>query len=248
MSTQSEWHGGEEQLRLLAQGLCQRGHRPVILARRRGALAQRMTAEGFAVMEFAGSGRNPAAVWSIRRTLRQLRQSPGTLVWHANDAHALTAAGLASIGLGVPARIASRRLDFPVRSPLRYRALCDRLICVSQRVAEVCRQSGLPDRLLRVVHDGVDPQRVRQGDRRGGREALGVSDANRVLLTVAKLTDHKGHRFLLDAMPAVIAQHPEVRLFLAGDGELIEPLRAQVGRLGIDRAVRFLGFRDESPT
>jgi glycosyltransferase involved in cell wall biosynthesis len=61
------------------------------------------------------------------------------------------------------------------------------------------------------------------------------------------LTDHKGHRFLLDALPAVLAEHPEVRLFLAGDGELAETLRAQAGRLGIAHAVRFLGFRDDVP-
>jgi glycosyltransferase involved in cell wall biosynthesis len=253
VSTQAQWHGGEEQVRLLAQGLRERGHRPVIFARRGGVLALHMAAEGYDVTDFVGSGRSFAAIWTIRRALRKLvRQSaagetPAPLVWHANDAHALTAAGLASIGLRIPARIASRRLDFPVRSPRRYRALCDRLICVSQRVAEVCRQTGIPARMLRVVHDGVDPQRVRQGDRCDGRRSLGVGDADRVLLTVAKLTDHKGHRFLLDAMPAVIAQHPEVQLFLAGDGELIEPLRQQAGRLGIDRAVRFLGFRDDVP-
>ncbi len=241
VSTQAEWHGGEEQARLLAHGLRQRGHRVAILARRRGVLAQRMAVEGYEIVQFPGKGRSPAALWCIRRTLRQL--APHVL--HANDAHALTAAGLASLGLGIPARVASRRLDFPLRFPFRYRAFCDRLICVSRRVAEVCREGGIPGRLLRVVHDGVDPQRVRQGDRRRGRQAIGVSDVERVLLTVAKLTDHKGHRFLLDAMPAVLAQYPEVRLFLAGDGELTETLRTQACRIGIEGDVRFLGYRND---
>jgi glycosyltransferase involved in cell wall biosynthesis len=241
VSTEPQWHGGEEQARLLADGLRQRGHRVAILARRGGAFAGRMAAEGHAILPFNGSGRSPAAIWRVRRALRQLRPD----VLHANDAHAVTAAGLASLGLAIPARVASRRVVFPIRHALRYRAFCSRLICVSRRVAEVCLQSGIPPRLIRVVHDGVDPHRIASGDRGRGRRALGVSDADRVLLTVAKLTDAKGHRFLLDAMPAVLARRPESRLFLAGDGELADPLRKQAENLGIQSAVRFLGYRND---
>jgi len=241
VSTEAQWHGGEEQARLLADGLRQRGHRVAILARRGGAFAGRMAAEGHALLPFGGSGRSPAAIWRVRRALRQLRPD----VLHANDGHALTAAGLASLGLGIPARVASRRVVFPIRHALRYRAFCGRLICVSRRVAEVCLQSGIPPRLVCVVHDGVDPQRIASGDRGRGRRTLGASDADRVLLTVAKLTDAKGHRFLLDAMPAVLAQRPEARLFLAGDGELADPLRKQAEKLGIQSAVHFLGYRND---
>ncbi len=243
VSTERQWHGGEEQLRLLAHGLRGRGHRVAIFARHGGAVAQRMAAEGHAVFPFGGSGRNPAAIWRARRGLRQFRPD----VLHANDGHALTAAWLASLGLTIPARIASRRVVFPVRHTLHYRLFCDRLICVSRQVAEVCLQSGIPPRLVCVVHDGVDPRRVASGDRARGRRALGVSDAHRVLLTVATLTDAKGHRFLLEAMPAVLARHPETRLFLAGDGELTDPLRTLAGSLGIQSAVQFLGYRGDVP-
>jgi glycosyltransferase involved in cell wall biosynthesis len=243
VSTEAQWHGGEEQARLLADGLRQRGHRVAIFARRGGALAQRMAGEGHAVFHFGGSGRNPAALWHIRRGLRQLRPD----VLHANDAHALSAAGLASLGLAVPGRVASRRVVFPIRLAIRYRTFCERLICVSRRVGEVCLQCGIPSRLIRVVHDGVDPERIASGDRARGRRALGVSDADRVLLTVAKLTEAKGHRFLLEAMPEVLARHPEVRLFLVGDGELADKLRARAEQMAIDAAVRFLGYRHDVP-
>jgi len=243
VSAEAKWHGGEEQARLLAHGLRQRGHQVAILARAGGAFAERMAAEGHEVVAFAGNGRSPAALWRLRRFLRQLRPD----VLHANEANALTPAGVASVGLRIPARVVSRRLDFPVHFAIRYRAFCDRVICVSRRVAEVCQESGIPPRLLCLVHDGVDPQRVGSGDRRRGRRSLGASDADCVLLTVARLSDHKGHRFLLDAMPAVLNRHPEVRLFLAGDGELDDKLRAQARNLAIDAAVRFLGYRHDVP-
>jgi glycosyltransferase involved in cell wall biosynthesis len=242
-STQRRWHGGEEQARLLAVGLRQRGHRCVFLARRDGALAQRITADGFEVFSFSGGGRSPLALWQIRRCLRQVRPD----VLHFNDSHALQGAGLAALGLRIPARIVARRVDFPLRSPRSYRWFSDRVVCVSRAVAKVCVAGGIPAEMLRVVHDGVDPARVRAGDRLRGRCSLALTDDQVLLLTVAKLTDHKGHRFLLDALPAVIQKVPNAVHALAGDGELREVLQEQAQRLGIQSHVRFLGYRDDVP-
>ena len=243
VSTQRRWHGGEEQARLLAVGLRRRGCRCVVLARRGSLFAEQMADEGFEVVTFSGGGRGPAALWRIRRALRRIRPD----VLHYNDSHAIGGAGLASLGLRIPARIAARRVDFTIRSPKQYRWFCDCVVCVSGAVADVCREGGIPDRLLRVVHDGVDPARVRSGDRARGRQALSLNDDQTLLLTVATLTDHKGHRFLLEALPEVVRKAPNVVLALAGDGELRSALQQQAERLGIDSHVRFLGFRDDVP-
>ncbi len=101
--------------------------------------------------------------------------------------------------------------------------------------------------MLRVVHDGVDPDRVGGGDRRRGRCSLGVSKDQLLLVTIAKLTDCKGHRFLLEALPAVIEKHPGLTVAFAGDGELREPLEQQARRLGVEQHVRFLGYRHDVP-
>ena len=241
VSTQRGWHGGEEQARLLAVGLRQRGCRCVVFARRGGAFAERMAAEGFEVVGFGGGGRNLAAIWQMRRALRRIRPD----VLHYNDSHALNGAGLASLGLHVPARIAARRVDFSLRSPRPYRWFSDRVVCVSQAVRRVCHEGRLPDAMLRVVHDGVDPARVASGDRRRGRRSLGLTDDQTLLLTVATLTDHKGHRFLLEALPEVIQKVPNVVVALAGDGELRETLERQAEQLGVGPHVRFLGFRND---
>jgi len=243
ISTARRWHGGEEQARLLAHGLQQCGHDCLIVARRSESFAQCMSQDGFSVVEFDNRGWNPTALRCIREALRRHQVD----VVHYNDSHSITSGGFASIGLNVPARFASRRVDFPIRLPLRYRHFCDRILCVSSAVATVCVEGGIPAKMVRVIHDGVDPKRVRAGDRARGRQALRLADQQPLLLTVATLTDHKGHRFLLDAMPAVLKSFPEACLALAGDGELADALKQQAARLQIESNVRFLGFRDDAP-
>ncbi len=242
-SSARAYGGGEEQLRLLAAGLRRRGAACAVFAREGGPLAARLQAEGFDVIPLAGRGLGPRSLWKTRQRLRRLRPD----VLHYNDSHAMSAGGLAAVGLSGPARIAARRTVFPLRSALQYRLLADRVICVSQAAAEVCRAGGLPAGMVRVVYDGVDAARVASGDRRRGRDALGIRDTQVLLLTVAQLTDCKGHTYLLDALPEVLRNHPEAIAVLAGDGELRGRLEAQARSLGIDRQVRFVGYRQDVP-
>ena len=243
VSTQKGWHGGEEQAMLLAVGLRDRGHVCSILARVDGAFAQRMADEGFDVKTFSGNGKSPWSLAAIRRHLRLA--APDVL--HCNESHALVAAGGASIGLPISVRAAARRLDFPIRSRAKYERWSDCVICVSTAVAEVCRAGGVSPERLHVVHDGVDANRMTSGTRSRGRQSLNCPDDETLLLCVAKLTDHKGHRFLLDAMPKVLETKPSVRLALVGNGELTESLQQHAVDLGIDSRVDFLGFRNDVP-
>jgi glycosyltransferase involved in cell wall biosynthesis len=243
MSTQRAWHGGEAQAELLAAGLRERGHRVSILARRGTPFPERMAAQGYETETFAGRGRTPSALWQIRRQIK--RMQPDVLFF--NDSHSLSAGTLATFGLSIPVRLAARRVDFAVRSAWPYMRGADRVVCVSNAVANICRARGLPDKLLRIVHDGVDPTRIERGVRSQGRQSLGLSDEDYLLLTVAKLTDHKGHRYLLEALPTVLASKPNVTIAFAGGGELVAELEAAAARLGIAGKVRFLGYRNDVP-
>ena len=243
VTTQKLWHGGEHQAALLADGLAKRGHDCRILARQGSEFAQRMADRGFVVDTFRGRGRMPLAIWNVRRTLHAW-QTDTVLM---NDPHAVTTAGLASIGLDVRLRIAIRRVDFKLRNAARYRRLCDKIVCVSDAVKSACIESGLSEESLSVVPDGVDPYRMERGDRERGRRSLGLASDQRLLITIARLADHKGHRYLLDAIPNVLHKHPNCVFAFAGDGQLWEKLRAQARRLGIENNVLFLGYRDDIP-
>jgi len=62
-----------------------------------------------------------------------------------------------------------------------------------------------------------------------------------VLVFVGRMVEKKGFADLLAAMPRVLDRCPEVELIAAGDGPLATELRAQAGRLSIERSVTFRG-------
>ena len=65
-----------------------------------------------------------------------------------------------------------------------------------------------------------------------------------VILTVKRLHPVGGHEDLLRAVPAIIAAHSHLQVWLAGDGALRPELESLARELGIAKHVRFLGRVD----
>lgn len=68
----------------------------------------------------------------------------------------------------------------------------------------------------------------------------------RLLVAVGRMVDKKGFSYLLDAMPAILDRHPEVRLVLGGGGDLKPVLERQAKELGITLKVDFPGTLDHN--
>ena len=64
---------------------------------------------------------------------------------------------------------------------------------------------------------------------------------------IGRLHEEKGHRYLFEALPAVLEQAGPFQMLIAGDGVERERLEADVARRGLSNAVRFLGWRREIP-
>jgi glycosyltransferase involved in cell wall biosynthesis len=94
------------------------------------------------------------------------------------------------------------------------------------------RMIGTPTGLVRCVFNGVtagefDP-------------VVQAPDATDVVY-VGEFRHIKGADLLIDAVARLHADGKPVTLTLAGDGEEMEPLKAQVSKLGLTEAVRFIG-------
>jgi glycosyltransferase involved in cell wall biosynthesis len=64
---------------------------------------------------------------------------------------------------------------------------------------------------------------------------------------VANLRPEKAHDVLLRAAVTIVRRFPDATFDVVGDGPQREPLAALTHTLGLERAVRFLGHRDDIP-
>ena len=103
-------------------------------------------------------------------------------------------------------------------------------------------EQGIPTEGARVQPMGVDLAARFTPD-------PSVCRSSSDMLFVGRLVEKKGLRYLLEAMPAIIDSHPDVRLTIAGFGPEGPALRRKAKALEISRHVRFLGAvpQDELP-
>jgi glycosyltransferase involved in cell wall biosynthesis len=124
--------------------------------------------------------------------------------------------------------------------------LVGRVICVSEGVRDSFLEVGVEPAKLRVVGNGIRPAR-------GGasvedvRARLHLSPERRIVLSVGRMVDVKGHRFVLGAVEKVARSRPEAVFVWVGTGPLEAELRDRVRLAGLDDWVRFAGERSDVP-
>lgn len=139
----------------------------------------------------------------------------------------------------------SRELGWMMRRVLRD---ADLLIANSQNTASILRgEWSVPQQKLRVLHPGVDTDQFVPADRNSAlREKLGWGERP-VVLTVGRLQKRKGHDVLLDAMPVIIQQVPDVLYVIVGEGEERHRLERIIADLKLESHVQMAGeFQDQA--
>jgi glycosyltransferase involved in cell wall biosynthesis len=239
-------YGGAQQVVYLLRGLAARGVSNQLACPRGSAITG--AAGPFADIHAMpmGGDLDLTLVIRLRRLIRRCR--PDIVHLHSR-AGADLFGGLAARLTGVPA-VCSRRVDNPERrwlAALKYR-LHDRVIAISDGIGQVLLASGLPPEKLRVVRSAIDCglfeppcERARVCTR------LGAPVHSRLLGVVAQLIPRKGHRFLINALPTLIRDFPDLCMVFFGRGPEEAALRAQVVAARLDDRVLFAGFRDDLP-
>jgi glycosyltransferase involved in cell wall biosynthesis len=78
------------------------------------------------------------------------------------------------------------------------------------------------------------------------RAELRLAPHQPLIVCVARLVPEKDIDTLIDAMKLVVAQRPDARCVVAGEGELRESLEAHIKAAGIGNSLQLLGFRKDT--
>jgi glycosyltransferase involved in cell wall biosynthesis len=138
-------------------------------------------------------------------------------------------------------------LDHSVQAllePLLFRRATAIVACSRGLAAEIVREYPFCHDKVRVIHNAVDIEHMRRPadfDRASARHSLGFEDTDIVFAFVGLgHFDRKGLPLLIDAVART--RQTRIKLLVVGGRDaLLAPYRKQVGELGIDAQVAFIG-------
>ena len=101
---------------------------------------------------------------------------------------------------------------------------------------------GIPEQKVTVIPNAVDLQRFSMSEQADPQLQADLGLAGKTVLGfIGSFYAYEGLNLLLEAMPGVLAQNPDVRVLLVGGGPQEDRLRGQVEDLGLNEVVIFTG-------
>ena len=204
-----------------------------------GGYEKMLLAEGITLLRLDAPRRRPweifKACFRARRLLRQFRPD----IVHA---HMLTGL-LLCLPWTKLYRIATVGHLHNVHDDSAKRmGLADRLITVSDAVAEDMRRQGVPAAKIRVILN-----RNLQSPRQPPLATIEPADlVHPAILTIAGISQRKGIAELLDAFYLIAKEFPDANIYLAGEGPERIQLEEEASRSPARDRIHFLGF-DPNP-
>lgn len=239
-------YGGAKQVLYILQGLAARGVTNVLACPSGAHIAAEARAFAEVVEMPMGGDADLGLVLRLKQTIRTHR--PDLVHIHSRRGADLWG-GLAARLAGVPC-VLSRRVDNPEARwavALKYR-LFDHVITISEGIRQVLLAEGLAPEKVSCVRSAVAPAPyLHEVDKAAFRKDLGFDADTPIAGMVAQLIPRKGHRHLIAALPAVLAEHPRLQVLIYGRGPLAAELRQAIADQGLAGHVTLMGFVDDLP-
>lgn len=163
--------------------------------------------------------------------------------------------------VGTPHVIVSSRNVNPTHFPAFYQSWMDHWYAQltqlpnvhllgnsTQGAADYAQWLGVPEQRFHVIRNGVDLSGMpgpRPSGVAGVRRELGIEPGTPLIAGVFRLAQEKQPLLFLDVVKRVRQRVPDVRVALAGVGELRDEIEAEIRRKGLGGVVSLLGQRKD---
>ncbi|MCX7893675.1 MAG: glycosyltransferase [Burkholderiales bacterium] len=238
------WGGQENRTLREVRELGARGVHAAIACRPGAKLGARAREAGLEVHEVPMRGAGDlGSILALRSILKRGRFD----VVSTHSSGDTLVAGLAARLLWPrPVHVRTRHLILPITHRATYTWLPDHVVAVTHALADYLASAGVPRERISVIGSGIDLDAF-DPDRTPPvlRSELGLAKNALVVGTVAILRVKKGHRDLLEAVPAIVAAVPEAVFVLAGDGPQRANLEREIAARGLADRVRMIGLRHD---
>jgi len=124
----------------------------------------------------------------------------------------------------------------------------DSVASVSETVRQALIMSGIAPEKIILIENGINVSRFADCKRDPQlRKKFSIGDSSKVIGTVGRLTEEKGHSFFLKMAKELLIKHEDCHFLIVGDGPLRLKLQEEANRLGIAGKVIFAGKQDNIP-
>lgn len=248
INTEKTWRGGEQQTFNLLKGLKERNISSHLLCQPDSPMTEKAKKAQMEIFPIAMHGEaDLLASFQIRALINRFNYD----ILHSHTSHAHTLAFWASFGTKAR-RLVTRRVDFSIfrhsflkLSGIKYYYMADFYIAISHKIKDVLVNDGIQAGRIFVVHSGINPNRFGDVGKDHLIDEFNIKSSEQVVINVAHLAGHKGQKYLVRAVPLVLAKIPTARFFIVGGGELMDKLQTLSASLGIKHEIIFTGFRHD---
>ncbi|MEI6631818.1 MAG: glycosyltransferase family 4 protein [bacterium] len=229
----------------LAGGMKERGH-GVYVASSGGELVERFCAEGISYLPIPINTKSeaniPKILSSLLISLKYIKEKDIDIV-HSNTRITSVLGSLLEYFSRKP-HISTCHGFFKKRLIRRIFPCWGRsVIAISEQVKEhLIADLGVRQRDIAVIHNGIDLARFKdynQDFKVDAKRNLGLRPGP-VVGIVARLSEVKGHIYLIQAIKSVLEKVADVQLLIVGDGKIKSGLHQLVRSLDIERSVFFM--------
>ena len=111
----------------------------------------------------------------------------------------------------------------------------------------------MPASDIRYIYNGIQPPVIEANPathaalRQAVRRELGIPTNSTLLLTASRLVPQKGYTDLIDVMPQLLEEYPDLRFVWAGEGEQRQELHDRLQNAALADKVLLLGHRSDLP-
>lgn len=125
----------------------------------------------------------------------------------------------------------------------------DALVTINHEDFERARKVGFANgKVFHIDGVGVNLKRfhpVNEKKKFEIREKLGLTKDQFVMLYVGQFTPNKNHKLIISTFPEILKKIPNAVLVCVGGGPTLEDCRQYAAELGVDKNIKFLGFRQD---
>lgn len=122
----------------------------------------------------------------------------------------------------------------------------DRIIAVAEAAKDNLTATGVDEKKIDVVLNGVDALKPFDPERLGkAKEKYGIRPGQKTAAIVARLNEVKGHKYFVEAAEIIKKRGLDMKFLIAGTGETEDEIRRLIKEKGLEDTVVMLGFLND---